>query len=393
MEFVRILVAAVGTPGHAFPLVPLALALRDAGHDVTFSAGPDVRQHVAAAGLDFATSGIGLRAARDKSMAARGLTGRPTDPALVGSVFSDVFGGILPRAVIGDLVPLLERDRPDLVIAETGDPGAALAAARCGVPCVTHSFGRRPDGAMRLLLGGRLSPPLVEVADELGVRMAPDAPLGHACLDICPPSLQAPPDEADCPVAIPLRPTPWNPVPDSRLQRPDSGRPWVYLTLGTAMGEARVLRAAAEGLARLDVDILLASGSVDVAELGDIAGHDGRVRVEAFVPQADLLDQFALVVHHGGSGTTLGTAGAGVPQLFLPQGADQFANAAAVSAVGAGRALLDREVSADAVEDVARTLLTAGSAQEAARVLAAEIAAMPAPADVAARVEEWSVPG
>lgn len=398
----RVLVAALGTPGHTFPLVPLALALRDAGNEVTFSAGPDVRGGVEAAGLDFLASGIGLGPTFGKALASRGLTERPTDPAVLSEVFGDVFGTIFPSAVAADLLTAFgpdrpdRRDRPDLVIAETADPGAALAAARWGVPCVLHTFGRRPDGAMRESMGGRLTARLAEVADELGVQSVPMSSLGHACLDICPPSLQAPRDDewyGGGPVELPLRPTAWNPGVEGRIERPETGRPWVYLTLGTAMGDAHVLRTAAEGLARLDVDILLAAGSVDVAALADIGGPAGRVQVRAFIPQADLLDQFALVVHHGGSGTTFGAAAANVPQLLLPQGADQFANAAAVSEVGAGRQLSAGEVSADAIEDAARTLLASESVRSATQALAAEIAAMPSPAELADHVENWGIPG
>jgi UDP:flavonoid glycosyltransferase YjiC (YdhE family) len=389
------MIAALGMPGHAFPLVPLALALRDAGHDVTFTAGADVAEGIRGAGLDFMVSGIALGEALGKAMSSRGMTERPSDPALRSQLFADTFGELFPRATAADLLPVLERERPDLVIAEIGNPGAALAAARWDVPCVLHSLGRRLDGLMRVALGGRLSPTLAEVADEIGVRtLAEDAPLGHAYIDICPPSLQAPLDGTRFPVELPLRPTPWSPKADARPRRPDSGRPWVYLTLGTLFGNAQVLRTAVEGLTRLDVDVLLsAGGSADVmANLADTAGLTGRVRVEAFVPQADLLDQFDLVIHHGGSATTLGVAGVGAPQLFLPQGADQFGNATAVSAVGAGRLLVNGEVNADAIENAAGALLNDSGARDSARALAAEIAAMPAPSAVVADVAEWRLP-
>jgi hypothetical protein len=48
---VRILVAALGAPGHAFPLVPLARALHDAGHDVTVATGPDLEATIATSGV------------------------------------------------------------------------------------------------------------------------------------------------------------------------------------------------------------------------------------------------------------------------------------------------------------------------------------------------------
>jgi UDP:flavonoid glycosyltransferase YjiC (YdhE family) len=388
------MIAALGMPGHAFPLVPLALALRDAGHDVTFTAGADVAEGIRGAGLDFMLSGITMGEALSKAMSARGMTERPSDPALQIELFAEAFGERFPRATAADLLPVLERERPDLVIAEIGNPGAALAAARWNVPCVLHSLGRRLGGLMRVALGGRLSPTLAAVADEIGVRtLTEDAPLGHAYIDICPPSLQAP-DEARFPMEIALRPTPFSPKADVRPRRPDSGRPWVYLTLGTAFGNAQVFRTAVEGLTRLDVDVLLSAGGSAkvVADLADTMGLTGRVQVETFVPQADLLDQFALVVHHGGAATTLGVAGVGAPQLFLPQGADQFDNAAAVSAVGAGRSLVNGEVNADAIENAAGVLLNDRGVRDSAGALAAEIAAMPAPSAVAADVANWGIP-
>jgi UDP:flavonoid glycosyltransferase YjiC (YdhE family) len=112
----------------------------------------------------------------------------------------------------------------------------------------------------------------------------------------------------------------------------------------------------------------------------DLGAVPGNVTVRAWVDQAAVVPQADLVVHHGGSGTTLGALAAGVPQLVLPQGADQFANAEALLAAGAAVRLLPGELSADAVTEQARK---ASSCRDAARVIAAEIAAMPAPDEVA----------
>ena len=155
------------------------------------------------------------------------------------------------------------------------------------------------------------------------------------------------------------------------------------------MGTPATLRTAAAALVGLDLDVLVAAGSVAVGELDGLASD--RVRVEPFVAQAELLTSDhppVLVVHHGGSGTTLGAAAAGIPQLFLPQGADQFFNAAAVTEVGAGATL----ASPDGVTEAAAALIADGPARASARALASEIAAMPSPADVAAAVEAWGQP-
>jgi UDP:flavonoid glycosyltransferase YjiC (YdhE family) len=394
---VRILVAALGSPGHAFPLVPLARALHDAGHDVTFATGPDLESAIATCGVPTAPAGRPVFEAFREVMIDRGLTERPADQEVMRDLAGEVFGGVMPRSVAGDLVPRLREEPPDVVVAEVGDPGAALAARVVGVPCVQHSFGRRsaPGSPMISTMRGHLA----AVAADLGVPLGEDEALGHAYLDICPPSLQDP--QAATHLAgvteVPLRPVAWNP-PTPFTPRQLRGRPWVLLTLGTAFGEAGVLRTALAGLRDLDVDVLVAAGSVDVGELADLEGPG--VQVESFVPQAALLrgaveavDAPVLVVHHGGSGTTLGCAGAGVPQVLLPQGADQFANAQAVTTAGAGVTLLGDQVSGEAVTAAVAALLAEGPARAAARALAAEVAARPAPGDVAAEVGRWASPG
>ena len=92
-----------------------------------------------------------------------------------------------------------------------------------------------------------------------------------------------------------------------------------------------------------------------------------------------------------GSGTTLGAAAAGVPQLVLPQGADQFSNAEALVEAGVARSLVGPEaITSESVACAARALLDEGTgAVGRARALAAEIAAMPAPDVVAAQVAQW----
>lgn len=394
----RILVAALGSPGHAFPLVPLARALQRAGHEITFATGPDTVDTVATSGVPTVGAGRPLGEVFREVMHERGLTERPSDPQMMRTVAGEVFGAAMPRSIVGELVRWLEQHPTDLVIAELGDPGAALAAQVAGVPGVLHSFGRRPTP--HAPMGATTASRLAAVAAEIGLPLREGDPLGHAYLDICPPSLQD--RESTLYLAglteLPLRPVPWNP-PTPFIPRHLTGRPWVLLTLGTAFGEADVLRTALRGLHGLDVDVLVATGSVGVEELADL--ETARVQIEAFVPQADLLrgevagvaGPPALVVHHGGSGTTLACAAAGVPQLLLPQGADQFFNAEAVATAGAGLPLVGPGADVEAVTAAAGRLLTVGGPERAAAsALASEVAALPSPDAVAGDVERWASP-
>ncbi|HEY0698474.1 MAG TPA: glycosyltransferase [Micromonospora sp.] len=333
----RLLFASLASAGHTYPLIPLAVAARDAGHEVHFAAGEAVHAPLAANGL------------------------RPFRPA---DAFYEMYAE--------DLAPELERLRPDLVVHGWGLPGAGVAAHRAGIPSIWHGFGRLfPEGI------GLASP-----------TRNPEVPR-RPHLDICPPSLQDR-DFLATEHRIALRPVPFSPpatpqptpaAPPGWVSRRGS-RPLVYLTLGTAFGTPELLGTAISGLARLDARVVVAAGRVRPEQLGDVPDN---VTVRAWVPQAELLPHVDLVVHHGGSGTTLGALGVGAPQLFLPQGADQFANAEAVVAAGAGLRLLPDELSVDAVAEHAWKLCPGrGDAghRDAAGAIAEEIARMPAPDEV-----------
>jgi MGT family glycosyltransferase len=183
------------------------------------------------------------------------------------------------------------------------------------------------------------------------------------------------------------------PVPYGAPSEPSAGdgrrtsSPLIYLTFGTAFGTAEVLTTAIEGLAKLDALVIVAAGRVPVGQLGSMPEN---VTVRSWVPQAKLLPRADVVVHHGGSGTTLGALAAGVPQLILPQGADQFANADALCAAGAALRLLPGELSAGAIADQTRYLLqrNPSSHRDAARAIAEEIARMPSPDEVARKLPD-----
>ncbi|SED76378.1 UDP:flavonoid glycosyltransferase YjiC, YdhE family [Amycolatopsis tolypomycina] len=302
----RILFAGLASAGHTYPMLPLAAAARDIGHEVYFAAGEHV--HASLRGLN------------------------PFRPA-------DSFYEIYAE----DIEPDLKRLRPELVVHGWGVPEVGLAAKRAGIPSLWHGFGRMfPDG--------------------IGLTR----PGGGVHLDICPPSLQ----DADFLATaerIALRPVPF-------AEPGGFPGPLIYLTLGTAFGTPEVLTTAIEGLATLGTHVVVATGGV---ALGPQPAH---VTARAWVPQAAAIAHADLVVHHGGSGTTLGALAAGVPQLVLPQGADQFANADALVAAGAAVRLLPGELTADAVAEQARK---ASACRDAARAVAAEIAAMPSPEEVA----------
>ncbi|WNV88713.1 glycosyltransferase [Umezawaea sp. Da 62-37] len=373
----RILFSSLGAHGHTYPLLPLVIAAREVGHEVTFVTTALFAGTITRCGVDHVAGGMDMLEAFELANAG------PADrkkPDFQPERVSEVFGSILPRSYAADLAPIILDRKPDLVVHELANAGAGLAARAAGVPAVCHSFGRmwRPTGTPEALRAN-----LAEVADDLGVDL-PDGylmPLGNPYLDICPPSLQDPEFPIPQDRVVPLRPMPFSEPGELPSWVLEHRKPLVYLTLGTAFGDTGVLRTAITGLAALDANVIVATGpSVAAGSLGDVPDN---VVVRPWLPHADLLPHVDLVVHHGGAGMTMGTLATGVPHLVLPQGADQFSNARVVTAAGLGDQVLAADLAVEVIATKARRLLTDEAVHEAARAMAAEVAAMPSPHDVA----------
>lgn len=379
----RVLFAALSGYGHVYPMLSLACAVRDAGHEVHFATGDDFGQLLASLRFEFFPVGITMSAAAARAGMAGVNRGRPTAAGVPGQI-GTVFGSVLPRQVVRDLEPVLPRSRPDLVIYEETNLGAALAALAAGLPAVAHGISHARAMADAV---DAITAELAPVAAELGVALpaGPLTGLAGAYLDVYPMSLQ---DKAFLrrPNRVPLRPVAF--AEPGELPEWPSGRhePLVYVTLGTAFGAVPLLKTVATALAPLDVRVLLAAGpSVDVR---DLAGLPENVVVRPWVPQAAALARADVVVHHGGSGTTLGALAAGVPQLIVPQGADQFVNAEVVSSAGCGEALITDHVGPPEVADAVRRLLKDDLVRSSASLVAEEILRMPTPDEVARRLPQ-----
>ncbi|MFJ5991172.1 glycosyltransferase [Lentzea sp. NPDC092896] len=377
----RILFSSLGSHGHVYPILPLAIAARAQGHDVLYAVDSGFHATVEKLGLTVVDAGISIWDAFRQANELHGTGEFRRD--MLRQTAVDAFGSLLPRAFVNDLEPVLERDKPDLVVFELINPGAGLAAMRAGIPAVCHGFGKMDEN----LVPEAMSDLLLEYVAELGITL-PDGHhygLGSTYLDVFPPSLQDLDHLSDVD-RIPMRPVPFaepGELPDWVVAHE---RPLVYLTFGTAFSSPDVLKTAIAGVSGVDAEVLVATGpQVDPSVLTDVPAN---VHVLPWVPQADLLAHADLVVHHGGAGTTVAAMTNGLPQLILPQGADQFRNAEIVEDTRLGGRLVGEDFTADAVQETAQKLLKDNEVRAANAAIAAEIAAMPHPDDVVPKLVE-----
>lgn len=373
----RILFSARPSYGHIYPMMPLADAALAAGHQVEFATTGPFLERLGRLGFPVRPVGISIDDAALRLIAETGVTefprderGRP-DLSFGGRMFADV----LARATTADLLELFHDDRPDLVVYEQGDLGAAVAAGLAGVPAVLHGISPQwPDE----LVEHHLRSWVDKIWADHGVaRPTVDAAIGDVYLDIFPRTLQEQ-SVVGHPNRLALRPVPWaepgTPLPHVPS---DGSRPLLYVTLGTVVANDDVLRVVLEGVASLDAHVLVALGAAAGSDLGRLPDH---VSVQPFLDQARLMPAVDLVVHHGGSGTVLGALAHGVPQLVLPQGADQFINADLLDAAGLAEVIEPAGLTADEVATAAKVALA--ERRSAVDAVRAEIAARPSPAEV-----------
>ncbi len=380
----RVLFTSPAGLGHVHSMVPLARAHLARGHDVLWATPADGVGHVERAGIRaVATGPAGLTRPADVWRRYPELKALP--PHDVPDVmFGKLFGASAAPAILADLVPLALDWRPDLVVADAAEFAGHIVAAELGVPSVTKGFGP-------FLPERRVAAAAAEVAALWQARKLEPRPYGgsydHLYLDVYPPEL-GPGQPHYVEHLQRMRPVAYDgALETSSLPLPEvnSQAPLVYVTMGTVFNDPEPIKVIIAALGELDIRVLATVGpDADPAALGP---HPAQVRVEQYVPQTAVLPHCDVVVSHAGSGTVLATLAIGLPQLCLPQGADQFLNAAAVSAAGAGLSLGPGEAFADGVRDAVCRLIADPSFGDVAGRVSDSIAAMPSPDDVAELLE------
>jgi UDP:flavonoid glycosyltransferase YjiC (YdhE family) len=377
----RVLMTTKAGAGHFGPLIPFARAFQRAGADVLIAAPREAAPMVRAERLP-------LWAVDDPPAAERAgifaeVRGRATDGTVAKRIVGDVFARIDARAAFPGILAACRAWSPDVVISETTEFAGPLAAEIVGAPSVC--IGLSQQGKEEHVL-----PTIMDAIEELRAYAGlPADPTGSRVFDrpyltLFPAALEDP--------ATPTK------LPSHRFREarasvrrhpvyggPADDRPLVYVTFGSAVPASdlfpSIYRDAIDVLAPLPLRLLVTVGrDRDPADVGPVPAN---VRVERWVPQADLMPHVTAMVCHGGSGTvTMGLAG-GVPMAVVPLFADQPWNAERVDAVGAGIALGGGpEAAIAALRDAVVRLTGDASYRSTAQRVAAEMRRLP-PVDAA----------
>ncbi|GAA4925466.1 MGT family glycosyltransferase [Actinomycetospora succinea] len=385
----HVLMVGVAAHGHTNPHLPVIAELVRRGHRVSYAIPATFADTVAATG---ATPLVHTSVLPDQSRGEQW----PTDPVAGTALFLDEAVQSLPQ-----IAEALGDDVPDVALYDIGGYPAIVIARRFGIPAV------------------QLSPALVawdgfetDLADDLafrdtaeyraylarfgtwlaglGIDDEPEQFVGRPRRSIVeiPRALQPFADKVDETIYTFVGPDLARRA--AQEEWPASERPLVLVSFGSAYHDRPdTFRACVEAFAPLGWEVVLAIGPhIDLADLGELPA---TVTAHRWVPQLGVLGRASAFVTHAGMGGCSEGLYQGVPMIAIPQGVDQFGNAALLEQLGVARTIATEDATPAALreallaltssDDVAARLAEqrdairrAGGASRAADVVEAELA-------------------
>jgi UDP:flavonoid glycosyltransferase YjiC (YdhE family) len=358
----RILLAAFGDPGHAFPAIALGRELAARGHDVTLETWSRWREHVEREGMRFAA------APEYQVFPTRERPLKPYAAAVKASV---------------ETARLIRETDAELVVADILTVAAALAAEleeRPWATLVPHVLPMGEAGFPVYALGGvyprtragaavwRMVRPVLMKGEEQGRVELNGArervglpPLDHVhggisrrlALVATFPQLEYPRRSPEPWLRV-TGPLLWE-QPYGEVELPPGDDPLVLVAPSTSQDpEQRLLLASLEGLADEPVRVLASTNRRPPARSPAVPAN---ARLVDWVSYARTMPRCAAVICHAGHGTVARALASGVPVVACPHAGDMAENAARVRWAGAGVSLPRRFHTARGVRLALRRLL------------------------------------
>jgi UDP:flavonoid glycosyltransferase YjiC (YdhE family) len=343
---VKILFVTAPFKSHLYVQVPLAMALRTAGHEVRMAGPPELADDIATAGL----MGVSIGGPAPSSRMAGAEPVAPVRQALrtghgpksrqaeygvadpVADLESNVRGWrelFNPDSAFTDAIEFAQLWKPDLVVSDTFTFTGSVAARVVGAAHVRMLFGADGLGQLYSQLRRvwrdqraeeRIDPMrdwLAPILQRYGQSFDDGVVLGERTVFPVPDWFS----RADGIDYIPMRHLAFNgPIQAARWMYDKPARRRVCVSLGLSHREGNfgvvpatsALFSAVDGL---DIEVV---ATLNDQQMQGVSTVPDNVRVIDFAPLNVLLPSCSAMVHSGGSGTFAGALEHAVPQLIIP---------------------------------------------------------------------------
>lgn len=408
----RVLITSFAHSTHYYSLVPMAWALRAAGHEVRVASQPSLTDTIVRSGLtavpvgdDQAIIDLLTEIGGDLVPYQRGLDFTETRPEvltweyLLGQqtmLSALCFAPLNGDSTMDDTVALAREWKPDLVIWEPFTYSGPVAARAVGAAHARLLWGPDVVGNSRRLFTEALARQPVEQREDPMAEWL----RGTLCRYDC----EVDPDEVESLVTgeWTIDPTPVSsrlPVPSRQIAMryvpynspsvvPDwvakAEQPRVCFTLGVSARETYgkdivSFQDLLGALGDLDIEVVATLNDAQREHLGSLPDN---LRICDFVPLDVLLPSCAAIIHHGGAGTWSTAMLYGVPQIIIPSLWDAPLKAQQAQRLGTGIAIRPEELDAASLRAAVVRVLDTPSFAAAAHRQRDELLAAPSPAEV-----------
>ncbi len=321
----RILMVNLPYAGHTTPTLPLARALHERGHAVSYVNAPEWQGRVESTGATFIPY-VDYPWAPSRRREKRSCFRAAYDTVLsLGQGF-------------------------DVLVYEMLFYPALEAARKLGIPAVRQFSQPAWNGDVAEVMRHRAKPFLLsaKLIDRQMMsrrtRRALDMPsmtLVQAAMGIGPelnivsvPAVFQPRRETFDDRYLFVPPPVTLPTPGTQVPFADDERPLIYVSMGSVISSRSLYKKCIRAFGDKDVTVILTTNRVDPESLGALPEN---MRALSFSPQAAVLRKSDLFITHGGMNSVNEAMACGVPMLVLPVLNDQPFNAAQIERLGIGR--------------------------------------------------------
>ena len=127
--------------GHYRPMLPLARALAEAGHDVAFASGEPVAGEAEVEGFTAFRVGLAMDSVEPLARRVRDRAASLPPSQVRPFVFTELFVRVELEPRANDLFEVVEQWTPHVVVHDVAEFAAPLVATMIGIPYVEHSYG------------------------------------------------------------------------------------------------------------------------------------------------------------------------------------------------------------------------------------------------------------
>ncbi|PWN07332.1 glycosyltransferase [Rhodohalobacter mucosus] len=390
--------------GHLYPMMDVAIELRNEGYEVIVQTLSSEKDHVESEGIQFAPISPDIESLHLQDY-------RENNPI---SQIRSAFKSWLSRAPyeIEDLRTSCNEFNPDLLIVDVNTWGAGAYAEARGNPWVmfmpyclpifsddTPAFGpgfAPPTNFLHRfrdrVVDGLIQKAVKSIIDELNnVRSSLHVPRLEKYEDIFfRPDLvlyrTAEPFDyprKDFPDNIlSIGPGLWAPPGNKPEWIEDLPSPKILVSISTEMqDDGAIIETALRATSGREGSVIVTTSAFDPDRFN---ASRNNVHITKFLPHAQVIPEMDLVITHGGMGTTQRALSAGVPVCVVPWGRDQNETARRVEVSGAGvmlsknrlnkkrlgKAIQEAMNCSEGAKEIAQAFKRAGGAKRAVKAIA-----------------------